>query len=501
MRLATASLVLAAPAMANATWYQASSKHFVIYADQKPEDLYEFAEKLEQFDQAVRKVRRMADPPVGDGNRLTVFVVNGVEAVQKLHRGHDSSVYGFYVPRYVGPLAFVPRRAQEGRGGLSSDSVFFHEYAHHLMFQQFNEAFPNWYVEGFAELFGTPKFNDDGSVTLGTAPLHRAYGLFSSEGLTTQQVLEAQPARMDAAERESIYGRGWLLTHYLTFEPSRRGQLARYIGLLTKGQPMGQAATDAFGDLKQLDRELYGYVRRRKLTAVTVDGHSLSIGRIDVTPLAAGAAEVIQWRMTSKRGVDQAIAQKVVVKVRQIAARYPADALVQASLAEAEYDVHDYKAALAAADAALRADPRLVEALTYRGRALVELAKTRDAAGSYVKARQAYLAANKIDTEDPEPLFLYFESFLEEGKEPTKNAIAALHYASVLAPQDDGVRFYSATAFLQDGQLAEARMELLPIAFNPHGGEGAEVARGAIAKIDAKDGKAAIALITRDPAS
>lgn len=452
MRLAAASLMLTAPVTANAAWHKASSKHFIIYADHKPAELHEFAAKLELFDQAVRKVRGMGDPPIGDGNRLTVFVVNGVDAVQKLHRGRDSSVFGFYVPRYVGPLAFVPRRAQEGWGGLSSDSVFFHEYAHHLMFQQFNEAFPNWFVEGFAELFGTPKFNDDGSVTLGTAPLHRAYGLFSDEGLTTRQVLEAQPARMDAAERESIYGRGWLLTHYLTFEPTRKGQLSRYIALLTKGEPMGQAAADAFGDLKQLDRELYTYVRRKKLAAVTVAGNSLTIGRIDITPLSPGAAEVMQWRMTSKRGVDQALAQKVVAKLRQVAARFPTDALVQSSLAEAEYDVQNYKVALAAADAAIKADSRLVEALTYRGRALVQLAKAKDPAGSFAKAREAYLAANKIDTEDPEPLFLYFESFLQEGKAPTKNAIAALHYASLLAPQDDGVRFLSATAYLHDGQ-------------------------------------------------
>ena len=121
---------------------------------------------------------------------------------------------------------------------------------------------------------------------------------------------------------------------------------------------------------------------------------------------------------------------------------------VQASLAEAEYDATTIKRRDAAADAPCAPDPGWSRPLIYRGRALARTSQGRkDADWKLRKAREACLAANKIDTEDPEPLLLYFESFLEEGNEPTKNAIDALHYASVLAPQDDGVRFDSATAF------------------------------------------------------
>jgi Flp pilus assembly protein TadD len=205
----------------------------------------------------------------------------------------------------------------------------------------------------------------------------------------------------------------------------------------------------------------------------------------------------MQWRIMSKRGVDAKEAQTVVTKVREIAARYPKDAFVQVTLAEAEFDVGNFPAARAAAEAAAKAEPRMVEAQTFKGRALAELAMQGDRAASFSAARDAYLAANKIDPEDPEPLFLFFESFRQEGKRPTANAIAALYYASVLAPQDGAVRATSAIAYMNEDKLADARRELVPIAFNPHGGKFAEQARAAIERLDAKDRKGAFEALAR----
>lgn len=489
-------MALACPSLSGAAWHKASSKHFIIYSQQKPEHLRAYAEKLERFDQAARRVLDKPDPAIGDGNRLSIYVLDSVEEVQKLHGRNDTFLAGFYIGSYGGSVAFTPRRTQdESSGSLKADSVFFHEYNHHLMFQQFDQPYPNWYVEGFAELLGTPTFQKDGSVTLGRAPMHRGWGLLGTGGLTTRQLLEAQPAKMTVDQRESIYGRGWLLAHYLAFEPSRSGQLKRYLDNLSNGQTPGMAATNSFGDLTVLDRELGKYLNRRRLKALTVAGSVLTVGAIDVTPLGAGADEAMPLRMMSKRGVDVAQSKTIVAKLRPIALRYPNDAFVQEALAEAEYDAGNNKASLAAAEAVLRANPRSAQAMVYKGRSLTELAAEGDKAASFSRAREALLAANKIDPEDPEPLFLYYQSFLREGKRPTANAIAALHYASVLAPQDTGLRINSALAWLYDGKLAEARLELLPIAFDPHGGGASEAARAAMTKIDAKDAKAAIAAI------
>ena len=51
-------------------------------------------------------------------------------------------------------------------------------------------------------------------------------------------------------ERESIYGRGWLLVHYLFMSGERSGQLDRYIGDISKGVSRADATRSAFGELK-----------------------------------------------------------------------------------------------------------------------------------------------------------------------------------------------------------------------------------------------------------
>ena len=95
--LALVVALVAAPAPAE--WQRASSPHFIIYADESPEKLRAFAEKLERFDKAVRVARTMKDPPIGDGGRLTVLVVPGVFDVKLLQPGIGGNSAGFYTPR------------------------------------------------------------------------------------------------------------------------------------------------------------------------------------------------------------------------------------------------------------------------------------------------------------------------------------------------------------------------------------------------------------------
>jgi hypothetical protein len=110
----------------------------------------------------------------------------------------------------------------------------------------------------------------------------------------------------------------------------------------------------------------------------------------------------------------------------------------------------------------------------------------------------AFSAANKIDPEDPEPLLLFYRAHLADGKAPTANAIAALHYASDLVPQDLGLRMTSGVLHLQNGDLPTARRTLVLVAYNPHGGKLSEVATAVIAKIDANDRAGALKAANAD---
>jgi len=89
----------------------------------------------------------------------------------------------------------------------------------------------------------------------------------------------------------------------------------------------------------------------------------------------------------------------------------------------------------------------------------------------------------------------FYEAYVREGRKPTDNAIAALHYASDLAPQDLGLRMNSALAYLNDGKVKDARQALIPIAYDPHAGSIAKVAHGMMDHIDAGDAKGALAAV------
>ena len=127
-RTLVAVVALSIGTVCEAAWQRASSAHFVIYADENPAELGSFAQKLEKFDKAVRIVRKMDDPAVGDGNRLTVFVVRSDGDVQRLIHDKTGFIRGFYIPRASGSVAFVPRRSGNGsEWDLDADTVFFHE--------------------------------------------------------------------------------------------------------------------------------------------------------------------------------------------------------------------------------------------------------------------------------------------------------------------------------------------------------------------------------------
>ena len=498
------ALLLAAfaPAPALAKWREASSTHFVIYSEESADSLRKFAERLERYDSAMRFIRNLPEFDPGAANRLTIYSVSSVSAVRRLHGKGGSMVAGFYIPRASGSIAIVPRRGMgAGEHDMDEEGVLRHEYAHHFMFENYPVAFPSWYVEGFAEFHATSKVESDGSVGLGRPALHRGYGLMTGNPLPIDRMMALGAQRLGPDQTEAIYGRGWLLTHYLTFNEKRRPQLAQYLKALNSGKSGIEAATAAFGDLKVLQREVDKYLLQKRMSYLLIPASKLKVGPIQVRELSAGEDAIMELKIRSRRGVDEKEAAALLPLMRRAAAPFPNDPAVQATLAEAEYDARHYKEAIAACDRALAANPKTIDALIYKGRATQALAMDAGdgKAKGITEARKLFAAANRLDPDDPEPLILFYNSYLAAGMKPTPNSVTGLQSAFNLAPQDRGLRMLVARQHLLDGKVKEARVALSPIAFDPHSGGMGEAAAAIIAKLDS--GGAAAALQTFDAAS
>lgn len=490
--LGGAALLALSAVPAQAEWLKATSRHFRIYSNTSSESISTLATRLEQVDGALRRISGIADGNETAANPVTVYVLDGTSDVQRLIRG--GNVAGFYVGRASGAVAFTPRRG--GGDQLNPQLVLFHEYAHHFLLGQSRIAYPAWLSEGYAEFVATARFPKEG-VMIGAPAAHRAYGLLGTTGLPIN-TLFAPGERLSDIQTDQIYGRGWLLTHYLFFGGKRRGQLATYLAALDAGVPPLVAAEKGFGDLKLLDRELDAYLRQSTITATTIPKERLPPINVAVRPLTPGERALIPMRIVSTRGVDSKTAKPLYARAAAAAAAYPGDAVAQGWLAEMAYDAGDDAGAEAAADRALAADPKSVQALLYKANVrLRPLVAASVPAGDkrWGEARSWIIKANRVDADAAGPLVAFYDSFQAAKAPPSKSAIVGIHRALELAPQDEGLRFRSARQFLVDGKLDDAKRTLRPLAFSPHAPSGNAAAR-LLAMLDkGSTGPAALAVL------
>jgi cytochrome c-type biogenesis protein CcmH/NrfG len=222
------------------------------------------------------------------------------------------------------------------------------------------------------------------------------------------------------------------------------------------------------------------------MASLTLPAAQLATESIVVRRLRPGEAAMMPVRIRAQRGVSEEQAKGLLPEARAVAARYPNDPAVLATLAEAEYGAGNDGEAVAAADAALARDPRQVNAFLQKALALFRMAGTApDQEQAYAKAWASFAAVAQLEPDHPLPPLYYYQRFVEQGQEPTQAALDSLRRACDLAPFDLGVRMLLAVEQVRHHRFAEARRNLGPIAGNPHGDALAAAARRVLARMDA----------------
>lgn len=474
---------------ASAKWHEASSAHFVIYADDSPADIQRFSEQLERYHTAMDLVTPGTFLEPSPSNRVTIYVVKNEAEVRRL-AGEDASRWlgGFYIPRAGGSLAIIPK-VDAARGDSNEAMlVLLHEYAHHFIISSSEVGLPRWVSEGAAEFFASVKFEKNGGMNIGMPAYHRAYELFQAADVTATDLLDpdSYEKRKKSNNYDAYYGKSWLLFHYLRFNEKRQGQFGTYIDLLQKGVPMPDAGRQAFGDFGVLEKELDVY-QKSKMKSYVIAPTAITIKPTVIRPLRDGEAAMMSVIIRSKRGVNDENAPKILTEARAVAAQFPDDPAVLSALAEAEYDADNDKEAIAAADAALAIDPSQANAYLQKGYALFRIAgEADDPVAAYRATLKPFIALNKRENDHPIPLIYFYRSFLEQHIAPSPLAISGLEQAVAVAPFDRAARFALAQQYLRDKRFPEARRHLAIIAFDPHAGELGQRAQELIEKIDAK---------------
>jgi tetratricopeptide (TPR) repeat protein len=487
--LAIIALLAAAPAQAE--WWEARTDHFIVYSESSAADAKVFAERLERFDGALRSLQNSKFAPVNsDAQRLTVYRFGDIDDIGRLAGG--GGVAGFYIPRLGGSVAFSPAKSglrerslirRDRRTNLDPQSVLFHEYAHHFMFQHFPAAYPTWYIEGFAETAATIEFRPDGSFHLGNPPQYRSDMLLSGMLPVTATSMLTSTDKPDFFDVFGNYTVGWLLNHYLTFEPSRQGQLTKYLRLINDGTDPSAAARQAFGDLRQLDRDLARYKTSGRLLGADVRPGNYVVPKVTMRKLDADEEAIMWVRIRSKRGVSRKTSPDVARDARAIAQKYPQSFAVQLALAEAELDTKSYAAAEAAVDRALALNPNSVEAMLIKGQVYLDRGKQDKAL--LPTARPWFAKAYKADPQHPAPLVYNYLTYFHQGGQIPESALIGLERAYDLALYDASLRLILARQLIAEKKGPLARQVLRPLALSPHESKRAKAMHEVVALIDA----------------
>ncbi len=293
--------------------------------------------------------------------------------------------------------------------------------------------------------------------------------------IPAEKLLAERPREMrNSGQTDVYYGRAWILTHMLYQSDTRDGQMSAYVAAINAGTDAKQAATQVFGDLEQLDKDLNRYINGKLSYSLTRAPIPVPTN-IQIAPLSADEDAVVEARLErlSARGSDER-QTKARDLLRQLVAANPANAEAQYEYAAAEWDMDDDARDLPAIRAALgkvlAAKPDHVRANVLLGRMLLhELdEKGEDDPAAWREARKPIQHANRTDPLDPVPLYAFFRSFLDEGKRPSEPALKALQRAFEIAPENIEVRVSYAFALANRGDFDAALALAQSVAFDPH---------------------------------
>ena len=471
----TVLAIAAAPA--EARWLRADTANFIIYSEGSDKSLRDFAEKVERLDAALRlRFGALKEP---EENRLVIYLVPRAEDAARLHNGKgNSNIAGFYATHPEGTFAVSNREADSSGGyGLDGETTLFHEYAHHFMLRYAPGAYPAWFVEGFAEYFSTTDFTKDGRSQTGKPANHRAYGLLEMPRMPVRRLLLSTPGELKKADEvEVYYGRAWLLTHMLYSQEARAGQLAKYIAAINAGTDPELAATNAFGPLDQLDKDLNAYLSKSLLMRTSVQPIAFA-GDIIIRALTPAEDAVLPLRVarlgafgeTDRLKAMRADLAKLAAKLGEDAGLWFERAALEANLDD---ESRDPAAMQLAVDRALALNPDHVHANVLRGQLLADAydAKGDFSAAAWREVRKPITRANRLAPNDPWPLYAWYNSFVQQGVTPPQMAHAGLARAFELAPENVTVRVTYAFDLARKGSIDAAIKLAKTVAFDPHGG-------------------------------
>ena len=489
LALGLALLIVAAAAPARAEWRKAETEHFIVYGDTSERDIRAFAQRIERFDAFLRAYYPIETDY--QSPKLEIYLAEGRRDMNRVAPGIGGGVAGFYSSNNGRVYAVVNTTVMTG------DVVLFHEYAHHFMFQMRSNAYPSWFVEGFAEYYATAEV-DPGRIQFGRH--HPGRMLALNQGANTwarmEDVLKWRYTPSGRYPAYLYYAQAWGMTHYFMSTPERTRMLGQYLAAVVRGEDSVEAMQAATG---RTPEQLQNDVRRYLSGSINVLTPQITLPPPEVTVASVTRAEAdMIWldirldntdvielpeeedgqtrkseEQKSREARERAEERANLIRdAHAAAARHPGDRMAILTAARAHRLSLDPAAALTTLEPLIGDQSTDADALRVAASALLDQAgKATDPQTALgLKRRVSSYLARSMDAEP-----LDFRTYLglndvRRGLEsyPTDNDLATLQAAVGLAPQSFEARMRLGAALMSRGQNAEAVVLLLPVSNSPH---------------------------------
>ncbi|MEZ5955601.1 MAG: hypothetical protein R3C27_00085 [Hyphomonadaceae bacterium] len=479
-------LVLAPKALAQ--WVSVETPGFTVYAEGSERRARDVALNLERFDSLLR--RMTGAPAERSPARLQVYLFSTNDFSTAFPHFNNSNVAGVYYAQTERVAAYSIFTANSG---LGAEDVLFHEYAHHFMYQYFNNAYPSWYIEGFAEVASTAVLGSD-RIVLGRANDGRVRDLTSSTWLPMDRLLTLTTRQFrDSRDAGMFYAQSWLFAHYLLLTPGANTQFHTYVRAMRSGRPPLEAFQEGFGVTpEQMQVTLRRYLQGNPNAIALTQPAYVAPPLMSVVELPASARRLlpISTRLFNGNIADDDKAP-LLARIRQVAGAEPYDEFALLTVARAEIRLGSPMTGRALLEPFITANPEHRDALYLMG--LSFLREAEDAEGDaeatlLSQARRYFSRGYRIDGNHVPTLARYAESYAGSTMSDAtyENYLNILLLARQLAPQVDEISLYAANVLLAGNRTREAIPILRALAYDPHAGGSAEVAQRLLAEAEAR---------------
>ncbi|MGV9009442.1 DUF1570 domain-containing protein [Brevundimonas sp.] len=486
--LALVAWIVAMAAPAQADWRRAETNHFIVYGDTSEREIATFASRIERFDALLRTYYPI--PSSHEVPRLEIYLADGRRDMNRVYPGIGSGVGGYYSSNSGRIYAVVDTQIARG------DWVLFHEYAHHFMFQMRANAYPSWFVEGFAEYYSTADLRSP-RVQFGRHDPGRMHALNQGANAWAkmEDVLKWRYTPSGRYPAGQYYSQAWAMTHYFLSTPERTRMLGQYLAAVVRGEDSVVAMQSATGrTAAQLQEDIRSYLTGS--IQVLTPQIDLPQPQVTVTSLSPAEAAMVWLDIrldntsvivvpveedgrTQKSEAQKAREERERIERRAdliqdsltTAARFPGDRMAMLTIARAQRLSHEPQAALATLEPMLSDESTDADALRQAGMALLDQATSADAETEIdLRQRASGFLARAMDA-DPLDFRTYFglhEARRGQDAYPNDNDIATLLATVALAPQAFEGRLRLGDAYMARQMYAQAVQVVTPVANSPH---------------------------------